>query len=43
MPQPWPLVPSAPENIKQQVSMNAEWYAENYTKLLPRYMDLIAA
>ncbi|HEY0296054.1 MAG TPA: ABC transporter substrate-binding protein [Bordetella sp.] len=38
-----PLVPTAPENVKVQVPMDGMWYAENYQKELPKYLDLIAS
>ncbi|BCH29876.1 ABC transporter substrate-binding protein [Mesorhizobium sp. L-8-10] len=38
-----PLVPTAPENMDKQIPMDVNWYAENYSTVLPRYMDLIAS
>lgn len=38
-----PLVPTAPENIRVQTSMDGQWYAANYANILPKYLDLIAA
>lgn len=37
------LVPTTPENLAQQVRINADWYAENYKALAPRYLDLIGS
>lgn len=35
--------PTAPENMAKQVSVNAEWYADNYTAMNERYLDLISS
>jgi len=33
--------PTAPDNLKQQVSLNNRWHAEHYGQTLQRYLALI--
>lgn len=37
------FIPTTPENLAKQVSMDVDWYADNYTKVLAQYQETISA
>lgn len=37
------MIPTVAENVAKQISMDVEWYARNYTKILPQYLELISS